>query len=687
MNKVRSLKKYFDRSYWNATTITEAVAFLIFVIQLLFIVYINIFCCKSWIDHDASMTYSHTIEMWKQKRLVLPGYAEETFLHLDTACIPAVLFYGLTKDIFLAYGLSNVLFLAIYLFVIFDIAKKLTNVKTYSYIAAILFLIPYRIGMLEYTTMLFYEVSFYSYCIIVPLMGIDLFLYEKDEINNNKAKYYTIFALYFILNAISAFSRGTYLLFVGIAPILVCYIIDIIISDDYKKVLCRDKIILVASSLVSFALGMLYGKIINAAPNNTGYNLVRTHEIVDNFLSLVWAYLSIFLNPYSAPQVISLYGIRNLILFAFAIFTIIIVIFNCKHLFKEEKISKALRYLTLVLIWNACVLGLTQCNTSDAFYPERYLFPGFVPILISVPIMLDYCGKIKKDLLKRTLYLIVSLVILCTLFVCNIGIFEGFKENKADTQGMRDVIQYARDNGIKTIIYLNDDNGSFITRSLAPDLKTVSVDFKEDGTYYLCNREYYKCARDRGYFDDANVLAVPWDMQPENYLNYYLMSSYTPAGDVKAYHLYVAGSNKFDDKVGFPLDDNVLNEWIDFPHSNGYQYAGDIDAYGYLETTGNGDYSLISPKLDAPYCACDITVNYEIGFKTSDEAPANSDGHVIGQITVLDEGLNVVASEDLKDDVASATVRYNDMQKCFVGIKLNNGEKCTIHDIHFTAIN
>lgn len=688
MNRFIDFKKYLNKSYWNRETITEAIAFIIFVIQLLFIIYINLFCCRSWIDHDASMTYSHTIEMWKQKKLVLPGYAEETFLHLDTACIPAVLFYGLTKDIFISYGLSNVLFLAVYLFVIFDITGKISSKRVYSYIAATLFLIPYRLGMLEYSTMLFYEVSFYNFCVIAPLMAIDLFLFDKDDLKNHKIKYYLLFSFYLIFLAISAFSRGTYLMFVGIAPIIFCYFLDIILSDDYKTELKDGKVILVISTFIVYFGAMLYGKLIGAAPNTTGYNLVKSGEIIDNFLDVVWGYLNIFLDPFMSPNVVSANGIKTLILLAFALFTVIVIIFNTKHMFSEENKEKArsLRYLTIILYWNILILGLTQCNISELAYPERYLFPGFVPILVSVPIILDYYEKIKKPTFKNALYFVTFCLIICTIIVCNLGMFAGFKENLKSTTGMKEVIQFSRDNNINTIIYLNDDNASLISRSLAPDKKTVSVDVREDGSYYLCNREFYICSRDRGYFDDNNVLAVPWNMQPGDYLNEYMLSSYVPAADVENYHLYIAGSNKFDDKVGFPVKDNVLDKWIDFPYSNGYTYNGEINLYGYLETEGNNDFSLISPLLEAPYCACDISVNYEMGLKSRGEEVIKPDGHVVGQIVVMDDSYNIVASNDLLDTDTKAGVRYNDMNNCFIGVKINNGEKCTLHDLHFSVV-
>ncbi len=96
MKKFPDFSKYLKKDYWNLQTVTEAVLFLLALVQFLFLVYINLVRCRSWIDHDASMLYSHTIHMWEQKKFVLPFYSEETFLHIDTSCLFAMPLYGLT---------------------------------------------------------------------------------------------------------------------------------------------------------------------------------------------------------------------------------------------------------------------------------------------------------------------------------------------------------------------------------------------------------------------------------------------------------------------------------------------------------------------------------------------------------------------------------------------------------------
>ncbi len=673
------LSKYLKKETWDLKTVMTALFFLLALIQFLFLVYLNLVHARSWIDHDASMLYSHTMHMWEQKRFVLPFYSEETFLHIDTSCLFALPLYGLTKDIFLSYGIANVLFLILTLWVIIDILERMQVRPVYRYIALLLYMIPYRMGMLQYTAMLFYECSFYNVCILSPLLLIDLFFHEKEE--THSVKYKVLFALYIFFTALTAFSRGTYVLLVALIPIVLCYALEVVLSRDGWAHIKSYRVWLVAATFLSYGAGMGLGKITGFSPKVTGYSLVFPREIFNNFTEVLWGHFSIFVER-EAPEVISVAGIKMLIMLGFSVFALIVIIFNLKNAFKETKEANRLRYLTVIYIWNCCVCGLTACSDSDFAFPERYLLPGIVPVLISVPIMLHAMEKIERKLLRGALYLAALVLTLLTLFVSNFNMLRSFQTNAEELQGMEEVLSYARENGITTVFFLNDDNAGLISRSLDPSLKVVSIQTNADGTYELRARENYMCAKDRAYYDDENLLAVTWDAQPEEVLPDYLLSSYQFVCDVKDYHLYRAGNDKFDERSGFPLNDRVMSESIDYCYTDGYQAAGTIDLYGYLETTGDDNVVLISPLLDAPYSACDVTVTYEMGHKTSEEAYDTGEARSVGKLQVLDANLTPLAEETINSDATEATVTAG-TAPCYIAVLLNKDEQMTIHDVHF----
>ena len=66
--------------------------------------------------------------------------------------------------------------------IIWDILKNQGTPRAYRLVALLLYLIPYRMGMLQYTTMLFFECSFYNVCVLVPLISIDLYSCGKSQV-------------------------------------------------------------------------------------------------------------------------------------------------------------------------------------------------------------------------------------------------------------------------------------------------------------------------------------------------------------------------------------------------------------------------------------------------------------------------------------------------------------------------
>lgn len=641
--------------------------FALLVLQFVYIVVLNLFKNQGWIDHDGAMLYTHTINMWNQRSFILPFYSEQTYFDFDTSALLAMPLYGLIKNIFLAYGIANVVFLSLTLYVMNDLLGKLKVNDIYRYVAMIIYLIPYRIGLDEYTNMLFYECSFYNICILITVLAVDLFISEQAD--ETGRKYYILMALYAVLIILSAISRGTYMMLMALLPVLVCYVLEVILSKDGFKHIRRSKIILIAVTIVSYALGMGIAKIIGAKPNVTGYSLVLPQEIFDNFVDVFWGHLSVFMDR-TSPSVFSAQGIRYLVLFGFAIFILIVFVFNIKHAFTDEEQSDRLRYLTIIYAWEIVILGLTNVSNSIWAFPERYLFPGMIPLMLSVPIMLSYIEKIERVLLRGAFFIVVAVLMILTIGVADIGILQSFKVSAEDTSAFSEVIAYARDNGVNTVYFLNDADRAWVARSMAPDLKIAAVDSLDEGGFAVRSDENYICAKDRAYYDDDNILAVRLSEQPENYLDEYLLCSYKEVAAVKDYHLYISGENKFDGIAGFPMKDNVMDHSTDFCYTEGYQAIGETDLYGHLVTTGIGDYVLLSPALEAPYAAVDVTLSY-----------STEESGKIGELRVLDESLRPISTVDITGGSEEAVLTVEPTGTCYLAVWLDNGKTVTLNRI------
>ena len=91
------------------------VFFEIFVIaQLLLIFVFNLTHLKYEAGFDSSAAMAQAMEIWNQKSIFLKHWDYQSTLGLDSVIIPASIFYGITHNIFLAYGIADCLGVLLY---------------------------------------------------------------------------------------------------------------------------------------------------------------------------------------------------------------------------------------------------------------------------------------------------------------------------------------------------------------------------------------------------------------------------------------------------------------------------------------------------------------------------------------------------------------------------------------------
>ena len=90
--------------------------FEIFVIaQLLLIFVFNLTHLKYEAGFDSSAAMAQAMEIWNQKSIFLKHWDYQSTLGLDSVIIPASIFYGITHNIFLAYGIADCLGVLLYI--------------------------------------------------------------------------------------------------------------------------------------------------------------------------------------------------------------------------------------------------------------------------------------------------------------------------------------------------------------------------------------------------------------------------------------------------------------------------------------------------------------------------------------------------------------------------------------------
>ncbi len=635
---------------------------------IIFVAFLNLKRCTNYVEFDEAKLYRHCIEMFRNKSILIEGWDYISTMELDCTLLFALPIYAVIKDIYLAFGIANLIFLGIYLVVIWDILNKITAKRIYKYFAVVMFLLPYRIGMLEYLNMMFFNGGQYVVKVLIPLIAIDLFTEEPSELF--KIKNIIFLCLFGFLFVITSMSSGTYVLLSGIIPLIFCAFYNVIISGTWKN-MNRRRIFLIVYSFVCFLIGYFLCRVLNVAPNSEGTDFTAVVDFVDNIKLTFWGYLSIFFDS-AAVSVLSLNGLKYLVRIGFTvIFTILIIInvrktFDFKHA-KSTLAEDMLRFLTFPFVVTAIILNLTRCCFSDVYYPERYFFIGIVPLFLSFPYFMSNIEKLENKLLSKCLEFVVFMVIALMIPVCIqdtiAGIRTGYEGGYAHVKTLCD---YVKRTDVNTVYFLHNLPDCEVARLFDADRKYTIIKLNDDGVPTLDSRDFYSAATDRGYYDDTNFLVVRegsgyFEMLPE-----YLRSSYVEETRVAGYVIYKSMENKFDNMSGFPA--TGADYAVDYAYTPGYTYFGNINLYGYLETQSTDNFVLLSPEI-MKYPGNETISLY---FETMSGS---------GSLCLRDKDMNIIDETVIEENTEKVTLNSDYVGMCYVTVFLNDGANAVIKNL------
>ena len=301
------------------------VFFEIFVIaQLLLIFVFNLTHLKYEAGFDSSAAMAQAMEIWNQKSIFLKHWDYQSTLGLDSVIIPASIFYGITHNIFLAYGIADCLGVLLYIYIFRDIFKMLQLPKLVRMIVYVLLLTPYSLEPLGYMPMMFTGAAYYIIKVLIPIMLIDILLKIRLEIPVRR--YLHILITYFAAVYLTALSCGLYLLICGLLPIILYELFTVICSGSFKNFLSKNTLLL-AASLVIYGLGYASAKIYGADIFTNEMVLTTAENFVNNFAKCIIGIAELFgALPNQKIVVTSAFGIHYLShMAAFLLFVIILI--------------------------------------------------------------------------------------------------------------------------------------------------------------------------------------------------------------------------------------------------------------------------------------------------------------------------------------------------------------------------
>ena len=428
----------------------------ILLIQCILIAACNIKLIDNNIDCDNAKLFVHVMEMVKQGRLAIPDWSYTTTLEWDCSSLLALPIYAITKNIYLSFGIANILFLAIFIGSLF----YLFNGKEFIYpiFAANLICIPYSLGMLDYFNMMFFCGSQYILKVLLPIMFIAI-LVNSDVKEKSKVIYGVFTAAFIILFTITSISSGIYVFATGIIPVLSVYFIWKLLAFEKVSV---NVCIIAGFTVVMGVLGIYFNQVImGEARGNGGMVLISIYQVLANVSSCLSGIFELFGGATYDMQ-LPVFSIEGIEVVAKICVVIGVLICGCVAFFRivKKKSDMLITLLFSVFAWNLFVLLITNTRAGSATYEYRYHLIGMIPLLcVTSVILLDSLFKLNE--LQKKAFIVLGTAVLIAINILS------FTEalNREDKQAeLKALCEYCDELGLEYVYMYDGSNDADMCR-------------------------------------------------------------------------------------------------------------------------------------------------------------------------------------------------------------------------------
>lgn len=620
-------------------------------------------------NYDSSCAYAQIVEMWRQKRILLKDWAYQTTLGIDSPVLLGTLFYGITKNVFTAFGLANIVTVIVYAFLFYDILKQADVKKNMRLLAVLFLLTPYSTGQLGYMPMLFTSAGSYAYKLLVPLLLIDILVRMHKGQEIKKYWYLILFATFFVFD--TAVSSGEYILLCAVLPLIGYEILHVLIGNDIKQIFNKRLGFLILESAI-YVVGIKVGRRTGIIESVGGQMmLTKAKHFPSVIAKCLTGIFQLFggIPDYEDISVTQTYGMMYLFRFFLAAVILASWIYLLKHLKENEKYKELVGMITCIFAVNLIVLIFANVNYATETFEFRYHLISMIPMILLTSIAASDLWE-KRKLLEQTIVL-VTIVLL--LFV-NVYDYKNYMRDCYNYQGdMQGITLTAEQEGVHLIITIGSESISMgrCMRNVNPNVEISTWGGYNHGVGWGASTYY---------FDNAH-LKTPY-MVLMTQKEYELMPKQIAKQleEVQVFgifQLYRVKENVLDGDNTLPQSGTNR----DFCYSSGYEYWGKMESDGNVLSSGKKETVLRSNKKkiekDAAY---DIVVHYEV-LKSKEDSAAT--------FRVRNAQDEIIAEQEMPKDATEITIKdvsvITGMEWVRYRINAEKGSKIRIRSIETIA--
>ena len=408
--------------------------------------------------------FRHIMEIWEQKTLFLPDWSYTTTLELDCGSLFALPFYAITGNIYVSFGLSNLILIVILAITVFYIFRG--KEKLYPLLYLNLIFIPYRLGMLEYFNMMLFAGTQYIVKVMIPLVLIGIICnieqQQKRQLRISKFTWIAI-CVYVFLLFVTCVSSSIYVVACGVAPICMAYAVYKFLK--YEKVPWSLVVIFVISGICLIAGNYINASVMGGTRGN-GMVFTSIHEMLGNMAGCFFGMFELFgatTTSFELP-IMSYNGVAIVIKICIVFLMTICGVINIIKCIKGKCDLRTI-LLLFVFVWNYFVLSVSNARAGSSTYEFRYHLIGMIPIVGVIIITLIDWVKTLNRAQQRIIYLLGYAVLVVTIMLSYKEIFESGEKNDE----LKELTAYCSELDLDYIYMYNGSNDSDICRVLDAD--------------------------------------------------------------------------------------------------------------------------------------------------------------------------------------------------------------------------
>ena len=457
---------------------------LILVLQVAVLGYFNLFHMKDHMGFDSSWNYLKSTLIWNEKTISGEGlWIETSNAQLDTPTLPAALLYGITGNIFLSYGITNLILLALLLWVLWSLLTRLNLSLCATFVGLNLLVCPYLtadfavINDLSYISNMLTGASYYSIRALLALLVFNEIICFHRE---NRFRPLCIVSL--LLCCLCGLSSGAFMLIVLLVPCLMYELLLAFLKADWKQLIKKESLFLYACSAI-LVVGRWLGKhalgIITDDTTRTWTSLEKLWTnigaVFQGFLKLIGALPATDANvPIISPRGFPV------IFFLFLALVFVLGIGLAvkkirKDLFAEDEIPL---FLLTVLLTTIVIFSLFNVQYGSSIFEERYLIIAFLALIVLVAELID---RLKPG---TPFAILVMAGLILSLAVVNVKSDQTYLKNTNDSWQMEDIVETAKENNAQLAYCWGQDVWTLGLALRVYDMDRVYKDVYADGAFH-----------------------------------------------------------------------------------------------------------------------------------------------------------------------------------------------------------